>query len=346
MMFGAIIKNYGDSEVFELSNTLELPKINSNQVMVEIYSTSVNPIDLMKREGYGKIIFEKQRKLTFPWVLGSDFSGVVKKIGNKVTRFSAGDKVWGCTSDASHGTYAQYGVFDQAEIDFKPTGLSFNEAASLPYVALTTWAGLIRWAGLRPQDIMNKKVFVQAGAGGVGTFAIQLLKSWNCTVATTCSPQNHQLVKRLGADVAIDYSQEDFTKILKEYDIVLDSVGELGGAETIHRCTSVLKQQSSSHYITLNHSFMKTIEEKGLLLGVPHAIFLRQKTKREFKPINIHWSLFRPSLSGLQELGKLTSEGSVKPVIDSVYELKDISKAHDRVGTGHSCGKVVVEIRK
>ena len=114
----------------------------------------------------------------------------LKKWVQKCPEFSKGDEVWGCTSDPNRGCYAQYGVFNQDEVDFKPSNISFNEAASLPYVALTTWAALIRWATLRPQDIQNKKVFIQAGAGGVGTFAIQLFSSWNCEIATTCSNKN------------------------------------------------------------------------------------------------------------------------------------------------------------
>ena len=237
MMIGAALLRYGDASNFEISDSLLRPTPSSNQVLVNIHSSSVNPIDLMKREGYGKAIFEKQRRSNFPWVLGSDFSGTVSEVGSKVTKFKEGDEVWGCTADANHGTYAEYGVFDLEELEHKPVNLSFNEAASLPYVALTTWAGVIRWAGLRPQDIANKKVLIQAGSGGVGTFAIQLFKLWGAEVATTCSKKNHELVKKLGADVVIDYTSEDFVEVLNDYDIVLDSVGDLAGETEIERCS-------------------------------------------------------------------------------------------------------------
>jgi NADPH:quinone reductase-like Zn-dependent oxidoreductase len=342
-MFGAVINKYGDTSVLEYNDLLEEPKPKANQVLVEIHASSINPIDLMKRQGYGKAIFEKQRSASFPWILGSDFAGIVKEVGTKVSKFSKGDEVWGCTSHANHGCYAQYGVFDLNEIDFKPTNISFNEAASLPYVALTTWAALIRWASLRPQDIKNKKVLVQAGAGGVGTFAIQLFKSWNCEIATTCSNHNYDLVKSLGANTIIDYSNEDFSNMLKDYDIVLDCVGDLGGESFMKKCIQVLKQENTSHYITLNHPFARTLDDKGVLLGLPHALYLRQKLKREQRPINIHWSLFRPSLSGLQELNKLVSEEVVKPVIDSIFGLKEIVLAHDKASTGHASGKVVIQ---
>lgn len=345
MMIGAALLRYGDASNFEISDSLLRPTPSSNQVLVNIHSSSVNPIDIMKREGYGKTVFEKQRRSNFPWVLGSDFSGTISEVGSKVTKFKEGDEVWGCTADANHGTYAEYGVFDLEEIEHKPVNLSFNEAASLPYVALTTWAGVIRWAGLRPQDIANKKVLIQAGSGGVGTFAIQLFKLWGAEVATTCSKKNHELVKKLGADVVIDYTNEDFVEVLNDYDIVLDSVGDLAGETEIERCSKILKQNNNSHYITLNHAFARTIDEKGFLLGVPHALFLRQKLKNRYKPVNVHWSIFRPSLSALQELTKLVSEGDVIPVIDRTYKLTDIKQAHDYVATGHAVGKVVIEIQ-
>ena len=339
-MLGTPIYRYGDSSVFELNKDLEIPSLNPNDVLIKIKSTSVNPIDLMKREGYGKTIFEKQRKRPFPWILGSDVSGIVKNVGPKVTKFKEGNEVW----DPKCGTYCEYAVFNQNEIDLKPENLSFNEAASLPYVALTTWSAFIRWAALRPQDLESKKVFVQAGSGGVGTFAIQLLKSWGAQVATTCSKQNHTLVKELGAEIAIDYTQEEFQNLLEDYDVVFDCVGDLGGEKSVNNCLSILKNETTSHYISLNHAFLRTIDEKGLLLGLPSAIKLRYQTKKDAKPINLHWSLYRPSNSGLKELGRMVKAEIIKPVIDSVYSLENIKEAHEKVSTSHAKGKVVIEI--
>ena len=149
----------------------------------------------MKKDGYGSPIFEKQRKIKFPWILGSDFSGHVVSQGNKVNKFKEGDEVWGCTSNASSGTFAEFVAIDQEEISIKPRNLNFEEAASLPYVFLTTWSAVVRWAGLRPQDLENRNIFIQGGAGGVGTTAIQLFKHWGCNVSTTCSKKNIDLLK-------------------------------------------------------------------------------------------------------------------------------------------------------
>tara|TARA_B100001123_G_scaffold93199_1_gene107295 strand:- start:13388 stop:14431 length:1044 start_codon:yes stop_codon:yes gene_type:complete len=345
-MFGIPISRYGSSSVFQQINDLPIPRINRNEVLIKIKSTSVNPIDLMKREGYGKTIFEKQRKQLFPWILGSDVSGIVIEVGSKVTRFKEGDEIYGSSSNPNSGTYCEYAAFNQNEIEFKPNNLSFNEAASLPYVAITTWTALIRWAGIRPQDLKEKKVFIQAGAGGVGTFAIQLLKYWGAKIATTCSESNHALVKKLGAEIAIDYNKKKFHELLENYDLVFDCLGDFGGSDSVSNCLSILKEGTNSHYITLNHQFLRTIDEKGLLFGVPSALRLRQQVKKEAKPINMHWSIYRPSPSGLSEISRLVDSEIIKPVIDSVYPLKNIIEAHEKVGTSHSKGKVVIEVEK
>ena len=342
MMYAAVIKNYGDESSFEIDESIPIPEPKPNQVLVKIIASSINPIDLMKRQGYGKSVFEKQRRINFPWVIGSDFSGHVVSVGSKVTRFKEGDEVWGCTSKATSGTYAEYASIDQDEINNKPKNLTFEEAASLPYVFLTTWSAIVRWAGLRPQDLSEKKVFIQGGAGGVGTTAIQLFNHWGCEVSSTCSGTNVDLLQSLGAKKVINYESEAFQDILEDYNVAYDLLGDSVLDNSIDACCKILKKNSSSHYITLTHPLMNTLDNKGLLLGTPHAFFLRQKVKSNYKPINVHWSIYRPSLSGLQELTYLTEKEIIKPIIDSIFSLADISEAHKKVGTGHGSGKVVI----
>ena len=341
-MYAAVIENYGDESKFKIDESVILPEPKQNQVLVKVKASSVNPIDLMKREGYGSAIFEKQRRQNFPWILGSDFSGNVVSAGNKVKRFKEGDEVWGCTSNASAGTYAEYVVINQDEVNFKPKNLTFEESASLPYVFLTTWSAIIRWAGLRPKDLIEKKVFIQGGAGGVGTTAIQLFRYWGSNISSTCSEGNIELLKSLGVNEIIDYRRNSFQEALKDYDLVYDLLGDSVLENSIEECCKVLKKDASSHYITLTHPFINTMDSKGLFLGIPHALLLRQKLKAAYKPINVHWSIYRPSLSGLQELTYLAEENIIKPVIDSTYSLSEISKAHEKVATGHSSGKVVI----
>jgi len=341
-MYAAVIENYGDESIFKIDESVILPEPKQNQVLVKVKASSVNPIDLMKREGYGSAIFEKQRRQNFPWILGSDFSGNVVSAGNKVKKFKEGDEVWGCTSSASAGTYAEYVVINQDEVNFKPNNLTFEESASLPYVFLTTWSAIIRWAGLRPKDLIEKKVFIQGGAGGVGTIAIQLFHHWGANISSTCSEGNIKLLKSLGVNEIIDYRRNSFQETLKDYDLVYDLLGDSVLDNSIEECCKVLKKDASSHYITLTHPFIATMDSKGLFLGIPHALLLRQKLKAAYKPINVHWSIYRPSLSGLQELTYLAEENIIKPVIDSTYSLSEISKAHEKVATGHSSGKVVI----
>ncbi len=341
-MYAAVIESYGDETNFKINESIALPEPKQNQVLVKIKASSVNPIDLMKREGYGSGIFEKQRRQNFPWILGSDFSGNVVSAGNKVKRLKEGDEVWGCTSNANNGTYAEYVAINQDEVNFKPSNLTFEEAASLPYVFLTSWSAIIRWAGLRPKDLAEKKVFIQGGAGGVGTTAIQLFKHWGSNIASTCSEGNIELLKSLGVNEIIDYRRNSFQEALKDYDLVYDLLGDSVLDNSIEECCKILKKDASSHYITLTHPFINTMDSKGLFLGIPHALLLRQKLKAAYKPINVHWSIYRPSLSGLQELTYLVEENIIKPVIDSTYSLSEIAKAHEKVATGHSSGKVVI----
>ena len=343
MMYAAVINNYGDESCIDIDETISIPEPGPNQVLVKIEASSVNPIDLMRREGYGRTIFEKQRRINFPWIIGSDFSGHVIKKGNKVSRFQEGDEVWGCTASPGSGTYAEYSVINQEEIDLKPKNLSHEEAASLPYVTLTTWSAFIRWAGLRPEDLEGKNLFIQGGAGGVGTSAIQLFSHWGCKVTTTCSSTNIELLKSIGAETVIDYEVNNFHDILKDYDIAYDLLGDSVLENSIDKCCNILKNESSSHYITLTHPLINTVDDKGILFGVPQALLLRQQQKKKHKPINVHWSIYRPSLSGLQELTFLVENGIIKPVIDSIYSISDISKAHKKVATRHGSGKVVIK---
>ena len=342
-MYAVTINKYGDVSNLQIKEDLDVPKPKSNQLLVKVNASSVNPIDLMKREGYGKTIFEKQRKPLFPWVLGSDFSGTVVEVGSKISGFNIDDEVWGCTSNANSGTHSEFVCIDVDEVTHKPRNINHLEAASLPYAALTTWSALVRWSGLRPNDLSGKKVFIQGGAGGVGCFSIQLFKSLDCEVATTCSKKNIELVKSLGANQVIDYNEQNFEDVLHDFDIAYDLLGESVLNNSIERCCNILKNSSDSHYITLTHPLVNTLDSKGLLMGVPHALYLRQKQKQKFNPINIHWSIYRPSLSGLEQLTQLVEDETIKPIIDSIYPIGDLSSSHEKIATGHVSGKVVID---
>ena len=130
---------------------------------------------------------------------------------------------------------------------------------------------------------------------------------------------------------------------MSDYDIAYDLLGDNVSDHAVEKCCSILKKTEDSHYITLTHPLVRTIDNKGILLGAPHALYLRQLQKRKFSPINIHWSIYRPSLSGLEQLTELVQDGTIKPIIDSVFKIEDIGRAHRRAATGHVSGKVIIE---
>ena len=334
------IEFYGDSSCFNFSESISEGPLNPKDIRVRIKATSVNPIDVMKRAGYGKSVFEKQRKKLFPWVLGTDMSGTILEVGSKVQRFSVGQEVWGSSTNPNRGTYCHVNSFHEDEVDFKPTNLTFQEAVALPYAAITTWSAIVRWAGLRPQDLISKKIFIQGGSGGVGTYAIQLFKNLGCHVASTCSQKNIGLLEELGVDEVINYESNRFQDELSGYDIVYD----LLGGDQEEDCMSILKNNNSSHYITLVHPFMKMLDEKGLFMGVPLALAERQRRKNKYKPINYHWAVYRPSLSALKDLTRITQEGKIKPILNKVFPLEDISMAHTQVEKGHASGKIIIDM--
>ncbi|MEH7342144.1 NADP-dependent oxidoreductase, partial [Priestia megaterium] len=194
------------------------PEIGEYEVLAEIHAASINPIDFKIRDGKVKLLV----KYKMPLILGNDFSGVVAKVGAKVTRFKAGDEIYARPRKSKIGTFAEYIAIHEDDIALKPKNLSFEEAASIPLVGLTSYQALTDILQLKK----GQKILIQAGAGGVGTFAIQLAKLMGATVATTASEAGANLVKSLGADEIINYKTEKFEEILKNYDAVFDTLGD------------------------------------------------------------------------------------------------------------------------
>ena len=209
-----ILKRYGKQEKLNLTQ-IEVPDVKENEVLVQVYSAGVNLLDSKIRNGEFKLILPYKT----PFTLGHDVAGVVTKVGSKVSKFKIGDEVYSRPADYRIGTFSEYISIHESDLALKPKNLTMEEAASIPLVGLTVWQALVEKANLKK----GQKVFIQAGSGGVGTFAIQLAKHLGATVATTTSSANTNLVKSLGADIVIDYRKEDFETILKDYDVVLNS---------------------------------------------------------------------------------------------------------------------------
>jgi NADPH:quinone reductase-like Zn-dependent oxidoreductase len=197
------LNNYGKKEKLQLNETTE-PTIKDNDVLVQVFAAGVNILDAKIRNGEFKIFLPYKT----PFTLGHDVAGIVIKIGSKVSKFKVGDEIYARPSDHRIGTFSEYISIDEKDVALKPKTLSMEEASSIPLVGLTAWQALIEKGNIK----RGQKVFIQAGSGGVGTFAIQLAKHLGATVATTASSANIDLVKNLGADIVIDYKKEDFEK--------------------------------------------------------------------------------------------------------------------------------------
>jgi NADPH:quinone reductase-like Zn-dependent oxidoreductase len=224
----ALINRYGSNDVVTVAD-IDMPAMSDTDLLVRVHAASVNPVDIKTRAGKLKTLF----KYRLPLVLGNDLAGVVFDVGAQVTRFKKGDAVYARVDKNRIGTFAEFAAVPERAVALKPTNVTFEEAASLPLVSLTAWQALVEIGRLAA----NQRVLIHAGSGGVGSVAIQLARHLGATVFTTVGKRNVDLVKRLGADVAIDYRSERFEKVATDCDVVLDSAG----GDTLVRCFKCVK---------------------------------------------------------------------------------------------------------
>lgn len=329
-----IINKYSKTEKLQLSEVAE-PLIKDNEVLVEIYASSINQLDTKLKSGEFKLILPYK----FPLTLGHDVAGIVAKIGSKVTGFKLGDEVFARPRDFAIGTFAEFIAINENDLALKPKNISMEEAASIPLVALTVWQAFVEKANLQK----GKKVFIQAGSGGVGTFAIQLAKHLGATVATTTSANNVDLVKRLGADVVIDYKTQDFETILKDYDLVLHSQDE----KTLEKSLTILKPNGKIISIS-GPPDVAYANEFGLSWFMKIVMrLLSFKIKQKAKKQNVDYSFLFMQANGkqLSEIGKLIEANSIRPVVDKVFPFAELNEAMAYVSSGRAKGKVVVKVK-
>src|SRR5712691_9035906 len=216
-MKAVVIHEYGGPEVLKYED-IPRPESKDDQLLIRVIAAGVNPVDGMIRSG----MFSKEGKRGFPIILGGDVAGVVEKVGSTITKFKAGDPVFAYVSLDNSGGYAQYALVTEREAAPKPKSLTYVEAAAVPIVAMTAWQALVDTAKLSA----GQTVLIHGGSGGVGSFAIQIAKARGAKVIATASTSNQDLLKQLGADVAIDYTKTKFEDVAKDVDVVLDSVGK------------------------------------------------------------------------------------------------------------------------
>jgi NADPH:quinone reductase-like Zn-dependent oxidoreductase len=330
-----IVNSYGKKEKLQLTEIAE-PVLKETDILVQVHSAGVNLLDSKIRNGEFKMILPYKT----PFTLGHDVSGVVMKVGSNVSKFKVGDEVYARPADYRIGTFAEFISMNESDVAIKPKNLSMEEAASIPLVGLTAWQALIERADLKK----GQKVFIQAGSGGVGTFAIQLAKHLGATVATTTSTANIDLVKSLGADIIIDYKKVDFETILKDYDVVLNSQD----TKTLEKALKVLKTGGKVISISgppdpdfgrqINANWFLSLVLKILSAGV------RKRAKR--LGVNFSFLFMRAQGEQLSQITKLIESGVIKPVIDKVFPFEQTNEAMSYVETGRAKGKVVINVRK
>ena len=311
------------------------PKLRENDVLVQVYAAGVNLLDSKIRSGEFKLILPYR----LPLILGNDVAGVVVQIGPRVRRFKIGDEVYARPPQDRIGTFAELIAMNEDAVAMMPEKLTMEEAASIPLVGLTAWQALIERANLKK----GQKVLIHAGSGGVGTIAIQLAKHLGATVATTTSTANLDLVKSMGADIAIDYKTTDFAKVLHDYDVVLNSLG----TETLNKSLEVLKPGGKLISISgpPDPDFAKDQGASWFLKFVMSLLSsgIRKKAKRH--RVSYSFLFMRASGEQLSEITSLIDAGVIRPVVNRVFPFESTGEALAYVETGRAKGKVVVKVR-
>ncbi|MFG2370235.1 NADP-dependent oxidoreductase [Streptomyces sp. NPDC048504] len=311
------------------------PEVGAEDVLVRIHAASINPLDRMIRDGEMKVVLPYK----VPFVLGSDLAGVVVEVGAAVTRFAVGDEVFARPDKDRIGTFAELIAVHQDDVATKPATLTMEEAASLPLVALTSWQVLVERARIQP----GQKVLVHAGSGGLGTIAIQLAKELGAHVATTTSTANVELVKRLGADVVVDYKKQAFETVLHDYDVVLDSLG----GETLKKSLDVLKPGGKVISVAgpPDAAFARELGANPFVRLAMSALSFRIRRSARRRDVTYSFLFMKASGDQLRGLTRLIDAGRIRPVVDTVFPFESIREALEYVEAGRAkAGKVVVKM--
>jgi NADPH:quinone reductase-like Zn-dependent oxidoreductase len=308
-MKAIVVHEYGGPEVLKYEDAPR-PEPKENEILVKVIAAGVNPVDSAARsQKYAQFLHIK-----LPAIPGYDIAGTVEKTGTKVTKFKAGDPVYAYIALDKGGAYAEYAVATEKEASAKPTSLNYLEAAPVPLVSLTAWQALIDTAKLSA----GQTVLIHGGSGGVGSFAIQIAKAKGAKVIATASTPNQDLLKQLGADVAIDYTKTKFEDVAKDVDVVLDSVGK----DTLARSYGVVKKGG----------FIVTI--------------VARPDQAELDKHGIHGASLgvEPNSDELAEIGRLIDEKKIKVIVSQTFPLAEAAKAQAQAETHHTRGKIVLKV--
>lgn len=317
-----------------VAREVPVPVPGARDVLIEVHASSVNPVDCKIASGTHRAVL----RYKLPWTLGLDVSGVVAAVGPEVRELVPGDEVFAVLDHKRPGAYAGYTLADASIVARKPRSASHAEAAAMPLAALTAWQALVVAGRLGH----GQRVLVQAGAGGVGTLAIQLARHLGAHVATTCSARNAELVTSLGADEVIDYRTTRYEDVLEGLDLVLDALG----GDDRWRALDVLRR--GARHVSIVTDMPELVERHGPVLGAVRAagrVVRFAVAARLRRGVRAHVVVMRPDGAQLTQIAELMDAGTLRPVLDSVVPLERLEEAHERSRTHHARGKIAIAVR-
>lgn len=314
-MKAIILDQFGGPEVLQVRD-MPLPEPGPGEVRIAVYAAGVNPVDAKVRQGALYNRPQGQVKHTLPLILGWDAAGIIDAVGAYTSHFSVGEAVFVRPDIRHNGAYAEYLVVEENLVAPMPSNLSFVEAASLPLVGLTAWQALLEAGGLQE----GWKVFIHGGSGGVGSLAIQLAKSYGAWVSTNASRSNLDFVRSLGADEALDYATEEESAYHGSFDLVLDTRGGEAGRNSY-----------------------QMLRPGGILVSL---ISKPDEQLMEKFEVQAHYVFMQPNGEQLAAIGRLAEQGLIRPQVSQVLPLEQAQKAHEQIETGHTRGKIVLQVRE
>ena len=311
------------------------PVLGPRDVLVQIEAAGLNHLDEKIRLGE----FRRILPYRLPIIAGSDLAGTVIAIGAAVRGLRPGDEVYARPAQNRIGAFAERIAVDEADLAPRPSSITVEEAGSLPLVALTAWQALVECGAVRP----GQKVLIHAGAGGVGSIAIQLAKHLGATVATTASAANTEFARSLGADIVIDYRSEDFEQLLSGYDLVLDSLG----GETLEKSLRVLRPGGLVIGIAgpPDPAFARRSGSNPLVRAAVALLSRRVRARAKALGVSYEFLFMRADGAQLREIAALVDDGALRPVVGRVIPFSQIPAALGSLGEGGIRGKVVMTTR-
>ncbi len=305
---------YGSAEELQYRE-VEKPIAKSNEILIRVRASSINPVDWKIRQGHLQLL----TGFNFPKIVGSDISGVVVEVGREVTKFQPGDEVYTFLNPLTGGACAEYCTVPESAATIKPRNITHAEAAGVPIAGLTALQALRDLGEIQAE----KKVLINGASGGVGIFAVQVAKAMNAEVTGVCSAKNRDFVKSLGADFVLDYAEVDFTKQTQKYDIILDAVG----TRTFGECENVLQAQGV---------YISTLPSFDNLAPMFLSSFMSGKKAKLI--------VANANPADLEILRELIESGKVEPIVDRTYSLEEVAAAHTYSETGRAVGKIAIAV--